>query len=124
MNALIRRWQEPRSFGTLVLHVVVPRALVFASIAAVLLVGNVMRMNPSAARLAPTVIEPTWSAAARAAEPDCLPSDQWPSGVPGSAVIVHRYSDGETVRVPFMTAWRANHDASEANDLWVLGVCP
>lgn len=124
MNALIRRWQEPRSFGTLVLHVVVPRALIFASIAAVLLVGNVMRMNPSAARLAPVQVQPVWTAADQAAQPGCVPSSQWPEGTPGSAVVVHRFSDGATLKVPFMTAWRANHDATEADDLWVLGVCP
>ena len=124
MNALIRRWQEPRSFGTLVLHVVVPRALIFVSLAAALLIGNVMAMNPSSAPLAPTLIEPTWSAAARAADPDCVPSAQWPEGTPGSAVVVHRYSDGATVRVPFLQAWRANHNDTETDDLWVLGVCP
>ncbi|MFL6060651.1 MAG: hypothetical protein ACJ72E_05430 [Marmoricola sp.] len=124
MKALIARWRAPRTLGSTVLRLVVPRALLFVSAAAVLLIGNVMAMNPSAARLAPVQVQPVWTAAEQAAQPGCVPSAQWPEGTPGSAVVVHRFSDGATVRMPFMTAWRANHDDTEVDDLWVLGVCP
>jgi hypothetical protein len=124
MNDLLERWRGPRTLGSVMVRVVLVRALLFSSVAAVLLIGNVMAMNPSAARTTPTVIAPTWSAADRAEQPGCFPSGTWPSGVPASAVVVYRFSDHATVRVPFGAAWRANHDATEVDDLYVLGVCP
>lgn len=125
MNALIARSRGPRTLGSVVLRVLVPRALMFAALATVLLVGKVMAVNPSAAPFGdlPSAT-PTWTAADRAAEPDCVPHADWPEGTPAAEVVVHRFSDRATVRLPFVEAWNLNHNATEVDDLWVLGVCP
>lgn len=125
MNALIARMRAPRTLGSQVVRVLTPRLVVFGALASALLVGNAMSLSPSAAPLdqaLPTM--PTWSAADRAAEPDCLPAAAWPAGKPGAEVVVHRFGDGSVERVPFLDAWRENHNDTEVDDVWVLGVCP
>ncbi|RNL63161.1 hypothetical protein EFK50_15770 [Nocardioides marmoriginsengisoli] len=122
---LAQRPRPARSLGSTVLRVLVPRALVFATLSGVLLVGSAMAVSPSSAPAeALPRVAPTWSVADRAAQPDCVPTASWPEGRLGSAVVVHRFSDDATVRLPFLEAWRTNHNESEADDLWVLGVCP
>lgn len=125
MKLAIRRPSTPRTLRGLVLRVLVPRAAAFALVVLVLLLGRAMAVNPSSAPFEeiPAGV-PTWSAADRAAEPDCVPSADWPTGTPGSAVVVHRYSDDSTVRLAFDVAWDLNHNATEVDDVWVLGVCP
>lgn len=125
MNALIARMRAPETLGSQVARVLVPRLAVFGALSASLLLGNAMSLSPTAAPLeqAPFVA-PAWSAAERAAAPDCLPAADWPEGKPGSDVVVHRFSDGRVVRVAFSEAWRQNHNHTEVDDVWVLGVCP
>jgi hypothetical protein len=108
-----------------VLRVLAPRALVFATVSGVLVVGSAMAVSPSSSPVEelPQAV-PTWSVADRAAQPECVPTAQWPEGRLGSAVVVHRFSDDATLRVSFLEAWRTNHNQTEADDLWVLGVCP
>lgn len=125
MNALTARIRAPRSLGTQVVRVLTPRLVIFGALASALLVGNAMSLSPSAAPLDQELLMmPTWSAADRAAEPDCLPSADWPAGKPGAAVVVHRFSNASVERMPFLDAWSQNHNDSEADDVWVLGVCP
>lgn len=125
MNALTARMRAPRTLWSQVVRVLTPRLVIFGALASALLVGNAMSLSPSAAPLDQTPpMMPAWSAADRAAEPDCLPAADWPAGKPGAAVVVHRFSNGSVERVPFLDAWRENHNDSEADDVWVLGVCP
>lgn len=125
MKLPVSRPATPRTLRGVVLRVLLPRAAVFALVVVVLTLGRAMAVDPSSAPLEqlPTGV-PTWSAADRAAEPDCLPSAQWPAGKPGSAVVVHRFSDDSTRRLAFVTAWKLNHNGTEVDDVWVLGVCP
>jgi len=125
MNALTARMRAPRTFWSQVARVLVPRLALFGALSSALLVGNAMSLSPSAAPLEQLPnVEPTWSAAERAAEPDCVPAAAWPEGKPGAEVVVHRFSDGSTQRVDFLEAWRGNHNQTEVDDVWVLGVCP
>ena len=116
---------KQRTFRSVLLRTLIPRTVGFAALAAALLVGQAMAVNPSSAPIGslPTPA-PVWTAAIQAADPGCVPSAQWPAGKPASAVIAHRFSDGSTDRIAFDTAWSLNHDATESNDVWVLGVCP
>ncbi|MCW2854555.1 MAG: hypothetical protein JWR52_170 [Marmoricola sp.] len=116
---------KQRTFGSRVLRTLIPRVVGFAAISSALLVGQAMAVTPSSAPIdsVPSVA-PVWSAAIQAAHPGCVPSAQWPAGKPASAVIAHRFSDDSTDRIAFGTAWALNHDTSESNDVWVLGVCP
>ncbi len=118
-------WGKQRTFGALLMRALIPRTIGFAAISAALLVGQAMAVSPSSAPIEslPTVA-PTWTSAIAAAHPGCVPSVQWPAGKPASAVIAHRFSDDTTDRIAFDVAWALNHDSSESNDVWVLGVCP
>jgi len=125
MEALTRWLRAPRTLGSQMLRVLVPRVGIFAGVVTVLLLGKVMALNPTSAPFEPlpsTV--PTWSAAEQAASPGCVPASDWPEGTPADEVVVHRFSDGSHVRIPFVDAWKANHDLTEVNDVWMLAVCP
>ncbi len=125
MYALTTRMRAPRTLGSHVARVLAPRLVVFGALGAALLVGQVMAVSPSASPWDQTQPRmPTWSASDRAAEPDCVPAAEWPTGKPGAGVVVHRFSDGSVERVPFLDAWRENHNGTEVDDVWVLGVCP
>jgi hypothetical protein len=120
----LRRGQQ-RTFWSILLRTLIPRAVVFAAVAAALLVGQVMAVNPSSAPIdSQSAAVPVWTPAIQAAHPGCVPSAQWPAGKPAASVIAHRFSDDTTERIAFDTAWSLNHDNSESNDVWVLGVCP
>lgn len=114
-----------RTFRSILLRLLIPRAVGFAAIAAALLVGQAMAVNPSSAPIDSLATPaPVWTPAIQAAHPGCVPSTQWPAGKPASAVIAHRFSDDTTDLIGFDTAWSMNHDATETNDVWVVGVCP
>lgn len=124
MNALTARMRAPRTFGSQVARVLVPRLALFGALSSALLVGNAMSLSPSAAPLEQLPVEvPTWSAAERAAEPDCIPESAWPAGEPAAAVVVHRFDEDRTVRMDFADAWDVNHNQTETDDVWVLGIC-
>jgi hypothetical protein len=109
----LRRGQQ-RTFWSILLRTLIPRAVVFAAVAAALLVGQVMAVNPSSAPIdSQSAAVPVWTPAIQAAHPGCVPSAQWPAGKPAASE-----------RIAFDTAWSLNHDNSESNDVWVLGVCP
>jgi hypothetical protein len=38
-------------------------------------------------------------------------------------VVVQVLRDGRHLEVGFDRAWRLNHNGTEVDDLWVLGVC-
>ncbi|MCW2785795.1 MAG: hypothetical protein JWP74_2312 [Marmoricola sp.] len=109
----------------MLLRVLIPRMVAFAAITGALLVGQAMAFSPSAAPLSSDISSvPTWDASDQAAYPGCVDSATWPPGKLADDVVVHRFNDGATEKVAFDDAWHLNHDSSEADDVWVLGVCP
>jgi len=125
MDALITRMRGPQSLGSAIGRVLLPRVLLFATVATAVLVGQPAATNPTAAPLdAEPAPAPMWTLAERAAEPDCVPVSSWPKGKPAADVVVSRASDSTVVRMSFDRAWSANHNATTGDDLWVLAVCP
>jgi hypothetical protein len=121
----MKRQRAPRTLRSVLLRVFIPRMVGFAAIAGALLVGQAMSFSQSAAPLTSEISSvPTWDASDQAAYPGCEDSAKWPAGKLADDVVVHRFNDGATEKLPFDDAWRLNHDASEADDVWVLGVCP
>ena len=110
------------------LRTLVPRVVVFGAGALTLVLGQVMAVNPTARSTAQpaerAVAElPSWSAADAAAHPECTPSAAWPAGIPAEFVVVHDFRSELHRKIAFDTAWQRNHDDTEVNDVWVLGVC-
>jgi len=125
MDALVAWMRGPQTLGSAISRALVPRALLFACIATAILVGQAMSVQPISAELdAKPAPAPTWTLAQRASEPGCVPLASWPAGKPAAAVVVSRASDAKVVKVGFDEAWAANHNATQADDLWVLAVCP
>lgn len=122
------RRRRPHTLRSVLVRVVVPRVAGFLGIAAVLGVGQAMVLSPSAesaglpAEHAARPL-PVWTVADARAFPGCRSAAAWPSGTPAAYLVVHRFRDGRVVRTAFDDAWRANHDDTEVNDVWVLGVC-
>jgi hypothetical protein len=117
-----------RTFTSLVLRVLVPRALLFGAGAAMLVLGQAMAVSPSAHSSSLPDEEvvsapPSWTAADAAAYPGCVPLVSWPAAAPADFVVVHSFRADAHRKVAFDAAWAANHDDTEANDVWVLGVC-
>jgi hypothetical protein len=115
----------PRSLSSYVARTLIPRTLLFGSLSAALLVGNAMAVDPLAAPAdsAPDAL-PTWTAEVAAAHPDCVDAHSWPAGRPAEVVVGFSFADDAAEEIPFDSAWARNHNASEADDVWVLGVCP
>ena len=126
MEALTTWLRGPQTLRGSVLRVLVPRAVLFLTVAVAVLAGNAMSANGATARLEDAAPSPAplWSLSQRAAAPDCVPLSSWPAGKPAAQVVVSGAADGEVSRIAFDRAWAANHNASSADDLWVLAVCP
>lgn len=129
MDRTRHRSRRPRTLRSFLLRVVVPRLVVFVGAAGMLGVGQAMAVNPSAGEIAhvPGHAEaqpaPSWTTADARAFPRCRPAKEWPSGTPVAYVVVHDFREDRHRLMAFDAAWRANHDDSEADDVWVLGVC-
>ncbi len=125
LESAVRRLQQPRSLSSLVLRTMVPRALAFLSLASALLVGNAMAVDPLAAPLdqVPATI-PSWTVADAATHPGCTPTASWPEGKLADEVVAFSFRDDAASRLAFDRAWALNHNASESDDVWVIGVCP
>jgi len=128
--------RRPRTFKSFVLRVLVPRALVFGAGATMLLVGQAMAVSPSVGPSGPPLTEPagqpseqvlagppSWTAADAAAYPGCVRSAAWPTGRPAERVVVHSFREDRHRALAFDVAWRLNHNDTEADDVWVVGVC-
>ncbi len=121
-------WQRTRTFRYLVLRMVVLRASAFVAVAGVILFGQALAAH-SPARSAAVPVEqvvdtpPVWTTADAAAHPGCVPLQSWPAGKPAPYVVVQSVRDTGHQRVAFDVAWQENHNATEADDVWVLGVC-
>jgi len=88
-----------------------------------------MALEPSAdpsASLVEQVADapPAWTPADATAYPGCVPLSAWPSGKPAPYVVVQSVREDTHHRVAFDRAWQLNHNATETDDVWVLGVCP
>src|SRR4051812_8856184 len=109
MDALITWMRGPQTLGAAIGRALLPRIVLFATIAVAVLVGQAVAMNPTSARLdAKPAPAPMWTLAERAAEPGCVPLANWPKGKPAADVVVSRASDGKVVRVSFDRAWASN----------------
>jgi hypothetical protein len=122
------RRREPRTLRSVLVRVVVPRVVGFLGIAAMLGVGQAMALTSSAESIglpadhAPQPL-PAWTVADAQTFPRCRPAAAWPSGTPAAYLVVHDFRGSRDVKMAFDVAWRLNHDDTEVNDVWVLGVC-
>lgn len=120
-----RRPATPRSLASYVVRTLVPRTVLFGSLSTALLVGNAMAVDPLAAPADATPdASPTWTAEVAAAHPGCVDAEAWPEGRPAEVVVAFSFADDAVEEIGFDRAWSRNHNDSEADDLWVLGVCP
>jgi hypothetical protein len=114
---------KQRTLKSFVLRVIVPRAVVFGAGALIFALGQAMAVNPSASPAESGRVElPVWSAADQAEHPDCTASATSP-GALADFVVVHSFRDDLNRRIAFDQAWQLNHNVTEADDVWVLGVC-
>lgn len=125
LERLAERKRQPRSFGSSLARLLLPRSIAFASLAAALLVGNAMAVDPLAAPADASVSPaPTWSSSVAAANPGCVDAGEWPEGQLADAVVVHDFAQHADLRLAFDRAWDRNHNDTEVDDVWVVGVCP
>lgn len=124
MDALTTWLQGPRTFRSRLLRLLVVRTAAFGAVVAGVLVGQVIPVQTSAAPLepAPTPV-PAWTAADALAHPECVPSAQWPEGRLAPAVVARRSGETDSRRIAFDKAWEMNHNATDVDDVWVVGVC-
>jgi hypothetical protein len=117
--------RRPSTFAAVVGRVLVTRVAMFGAGAAVLAIGHLMAPISSSSVSAQEIVraQPTWTIADSADYPGCVPASAWQAGAPARFVVVHSFRDNEHRKVAFDTAWSANHDDTESNDVWVLGVC-
>jgi hypothetical protein len=121
-------WLASRTFSAVVLRTVGLRVLVFAVAAGFVLVGQALAVDASARPSSVPVEQvvqtpPVWTTADAIAYPGCVALSAWPTGQVAPFVVVQRVREGGHHRLGFDRAWRLNHNASGADDVWVLGVC-
>lgn len=128
MDARGSRRPRSRTFRSLVARVVLARVAVFGALALTIALGQAIAVNSSAH---PSDHEPAGSASHRpswqpeyAAEyPGCVSTTVWPAEQIASSLVVYSFRDHARHRMPFATAWGANHNDTEVDDVWVVGVC-
>lgn len=115
-----------RTFRSVVLRALVPRLVVLAALTAALALGHALAVDGAVSADAvvsqQVVAVPSWTMADVASFPGCVPQAVWPSGTPAAAVVVGDGASGHR-RIGFDRAWRLNHNAISADDLWVVGIC-
>lgn len=124
MEALTTWLQGPRTFRSRLVRLLVVRTAAFGAVVAGILVGQVIPVQPSAAPLEPPPVAiPSWTAADALAHPECVPSAQWPEGSFAPAVVAQGSGDSSSRRIAFDKAWAMNHNATDVDDVWVIGIC-
>lgn len=119
------RRAQPRTLTFFLAFIVLPRTVLFGTLAGALLLGQAMAVDPLAAEVDGSPMRiPVWTAADAAAQPGCVSSADWPEGRLADSVVVHSFRDGLNERMAFDAAWRVNHNATETDDVWVVGICP
>jgi hypothetical protein len=113
------------TFASVVVRVLVTRLAVFGAAAAVVALGHLMApISSSSSPAEPSARElPSWTVSDSAAYPDCVPFASWPTGRPAAALVVYSFRDHAERLLPFDVAWAANHNVTEVDDVWVVGVC-
>jgi hypothetical protein len=106
----------------------VPRLVVFGAGAAILALGQVLAVNPSVHYSAVPVEQvvaaaPAWDDTDAAAYPECVPSSAWPTGTPAGFLVVRAVREDAHRKMAFDLAWGLNHNHTEVDDVWVVGVC-
>src|SRR3954447_14460713 len=87
-----------RTLKSFVLRALLPRAAVFVVGSLVLVVGQMMAVDPSSSVSAEQAEHrvaqaPAWSFADLSAFPGCVPSSAWPAGKPAGHLVVHGSGD-------------------------------
>ena len=115
-----------RTLKSFVMRALLTRVAPFVAVAAMVLVGRALGPEQSA-QLAETATSqtpaPTWTAADWTDHPECVPLAEWPTGTPAGFVVVQAVGTTVHTRLAFDRAWQLNHNATEVDDVWVLGVC-
>jgi hypothetical protein len=115
-----------RTLKSFVLRALMTRVVPFVAVAAMVLLGRTLGPDQSA-QLAETATSqtptPTWTAADWTDHPECVPSAEWPTGTPAGFVVVQAVGTTVHTKLAFDRAWEQNHNASEVDDVWVVGVC-
>jgi hypothetical protein len=119
--------RKTRTFRSFVLRALVPRVVAFGGCAVFLAVGQAMAADGAAT--AETVIAeqaiqaPSWTIEDAASFPGCVASSEWEAGTPAPAVVVQGVESSAHRRIGLARAWDLNHNATESDDVWVLGIC-
>jgi hypothetical protein len=111
---------------SMLLRVLVPRLMMLAVATTTFGLVRLMSVHPTAQPAAEQVPGPmpSWTVADQRAHPRCVPSASWPEGKPADFVLVYRFRDHVRRKVAFADAWTWNHNHTEVDDIWVLGICP
>ena len=116
-----------RTLGSLMLRLLVPRALLLVGLAVAVLLGHAMAVavasNRPRSHPPSALVMPTWTAADAAAHPECTPAVDWPRGTPAPYLMVHDFQADAERKMAFSRVWRRTHNATEVDDVWVVGVC-
>lgn len=115
-----------RTLRSVLLRVLAPRVVMFGVTMTILGLARVLSVGPSAESSAEQVATwtPSWTVADQRADPGCVPSASWPQGKRAAFILVYSFRDRVRRKVAFADAWAANHNDTEVDDIWVLGICP
>ena len=109
------------------LRVLVPRLALFLAVCVTLACGHALGQGFASGSAAvtgdQTLSVPSWSTADTTEHPECTPAEKWPAGDLAAYVVVQAVRDGVHRKITFDRAWRLNHDDTDVDDVWVLGVC-
>jgi len=123
---MLRRHRN-RTLTSIVLRALVPRVLVFAVLSSALLLGHGMATVFAPGARTDAVLDapilPTWTASDAAVHPECTPIRDWPQGTAAPSLVVRDFRAETDRKMDFGLAWRRNHNATEVDDVWVLGAC-
>lgn len=124
LTALLRPGARPPQLGRHLLRLLVVRTAGFAALVTILLAGPGLAVDATSSPDAAPDTVPTWGRVEQAQFPGCVPAAQWPEGQFAGELVVYRYADGTVARVDFGDAWDGNHNATDVDDVEVLGMCP
>lgn len=111
-------------FALVLGRLVVARMVFLVALAVPLVLGQQLAPSWSSQPMVrPIESAPAWSSADSLAFPGCMPTRLWDEDQVPSALVVHRYADERHLRLDLDTVWRINRNATETDDLYVIGSC-
>jgi hypothetical protein len=115
-----------RTLRSLLLRTLVFRVVMFGVATAILGLGRMLPVEPSTPLSAEQLSTqtPSWTTADQRAHPRCVPAASWAEGRLAGFIVVYSFRDHGRRKVAIAEAWETNHNQTEADDLWVLGICP